>query len=69
MNVKVGNKIRVKGDVNDFTDHLDNEILTVIATIDEHPATVLIDENTVYCRDKDGDNWYIWIDNILEVIE
>lgn len=58
--IKVGDKIIVKGDVRDFTDHLDGEILTVVAT----PTA----GSTYLAKDKDGDNWYIGAENITEVV-
>lgn len=67
--IKIGNKIRIKGDVKDFTDHLDNEVLTVIATPGEPDGEdVLLDDDTYYAEDKNGDRWYIYGTNIVEVL-
>lgn len=66
--IKVGNKVRIKGDYNDFTDHLDGQILTVVATSEE-PGEFLLDENTIMVADNEGYTWYIWTKNVLEVIE
>lgn len=65
--IKVGDKIRVKGDTRDFTDHLDREILVVVATPDNY-GDYILDDNTYLAKDKDGDNWYIWAENITEVV-
>lgn len=65
--IKVGDKIIVKGDTRDFTDHLDGEILVVVATPDNY-GDYILDDNTYLAKDKDGDNWYIWAENITEVV-
>lgn len=58
-------KVRVKGDHSDFTDHLDGKILTIVKTEDtDHD---LCDDSIIA---NDGyDDWYIYIKNIVEVIE
>ena len=60
--IKTGDKVRIKGDVSDFTDHLDGKILTVL---DED---LVSDNETLRCKDSQGYTWYIWKENILEVI-
>ena len=63
--IKVGDKIRVRGDRRDFTDHLDNEILVVVATYDNYDDVMYeLDENTIIAKDEQGINWYIWTSNI-----
>jgi hypothetical protein len=58
--LKVGDKIRVKGDTGDFTDHLDGQWLTVT-------DVEVFSEGSIKATDSDGDEWYIWISNIEEV--
>ena len=65
--IKVGDKIRVKGDARDFTDHLDGEILVVVATPDDY-GDYILDDNTYLAKDKYCDNWYISAENIMEVV-
>lgn len=65
--IKVGDKIIVKGDVRDFTDHLDGEILTVVATPTDCGDCIL-DDDTYLAKDKYCDDWYICAENITEVV-
>ena len=68
--VRVGDKIRVRGDRRDFTDHLDNKVLIVIATNENCDDTIYeLDDATVVAKDEEGSNWYIWTKNIVEVVE
>lgn len=63
--IKVGTKIKVKGDYTDFTDHLDGKTLTVTHTAGDNPD---LDDDVVMAFDG-RDNWYIQLKNIVEVIE
>lgn len=58
MKLEIGMKVKIKGDVNDFTDHLDGKIGKVL--------DVNGDDIGVECE---NDFWWIWKRNILEVIE
>lgn len=60
--LKVGDRIRVIGDLMDCTEHLDDRILTVVDLNDDMPGTIT-------AREDDGTEWYIWTTNIMEVIE
>ena len=60
--LRVGDRIRIIGDHSDFTDHLDDQILTIVDMADDVPDSIIAKD--------DGDReWYIWIRNIMEVME
>ena len=62
MKYKVGQKIRIRGDRNDYTDHLDGKVGTIIA-VDEDDVVVIFDsEVSLY-------DWCIWKRNIIEIVE
>ena len=58
MIIKVGDKIKVRGDDYDFTASLDGKILTVLE---------VFDDGVVGCEEKPGSIWFISECNILEV--
>ena len=58
MELEIGMKVRIKGDVDDFTDHLDSKI-GIIVDINAYDVSV----------ECEGDSWWIWKRNILEVVE
>lgn len=60
--LKVGDRIRVIGDYEDATDHLDDQILTIVDLCDELPGSIV-------AKDQEDYEWYIWTNNIMEVIE
>lgn len=60
--LRVGDRIRVIGDVMDCTEHLDDQILTIVDLNDDMPGSII-------AREDDGTEWYIWTTNIMEVIE
>ena len=60
--LKVGDRIRVIGDTMDYTEHLDDHILTIVDLNDDMPGTIT-------AREDEGTEWYIWTTNIMEVIE
>ncbi len=62
MDYKIGQKVRIKGDADDFTDWLDGEIGT-ITLVNEDDVVVEFD-NTISSRE-----WYIWKYNIIEIVE
>ncbi len=62
MEYKVGQKVRIKGDADDFTDFLDGEIGTIVE-VDENNVRVIFD-SAVSSYD-----WYIWKSNIIEIVE
>lgn len=66
--IKAGDKIKIRGDKADFTDHLDGEVLTVLSTEDTLCEGTILSDGTILCEDKDGDQWYVWEKNIVEVI-
>ena len=58
--VKVGDRIKVRGDENDFTTSLDGKTLTVLETFDD---------GVVRCEDEHEFIWYVKEYNILAVNE
>lgn len=66
--INVGDKVKVRGSINDFTDHLDGQTLTVYAVPGDDKGYDLSIGDSVICLDSEGDHWYIYIENILEVI-
>ena len=56
--VKIGDKIKVRGDEYDFTASLDGKTLTVVKRYND---------GVVNCKDEQGSCWYIRECNILEV--
>ena len=60
--LRVGDRIRVIGDLMDSTDHLDDHILTIVDLNDDMPGTITAAE-------EGGTEWYIWTTNIMEVME
>lgn len=62
MNYKVGQKIRIRGDRDDYTAHLDGKVGTIIV-VDEDDVVVIFDsEVSLY-------DWCIWKRNIIEIVE
>lgn len=62
MEYKVGQKVKIRGDRTDYTDHLGGNIGTIIG-VDENDVRVIFD-STVSLYD-----WYIWKSNIVEIVE
>ena len=60
--LRVGDRIRVIGDHMDATDHLDDQILTIVDLCDDLSGSII-------AKDQEDTEWYIWINNIMEVIE
>lgn len=60
--LRVGDRVRIIGEPMDATDHLDDQILTIVDLEDDLPGTIT-------ARDDEGTEWYIWITNIMEVME
>ena len=62
MEYKVGQKVKIRGDRNDYTDHLGGKIGTIVG-VDDNDVRVIFD-STVSLYD-----WYIWKSNIIEIVE
>lgn len=61
--LRVGDRIRVIGDMMDSTEHLDDQILTIVDMCDDMPGSIIA------LNSEDETEWYIWTTNIMEVIE
>lgn len=67
MDIKIGDRVLIRGDRNDFTDHLDGKILEVYAIPGDEKEYDLSLGDSIVATDDEGNNWYIYISNILEV--
>lgn len=65
--LNIGDKIIIKGDFTDFTDHLDGATLT-ISHLNETDNGDPLDDDTILACEENGTEWYIYIKNIVEVI-
>lgn len=61
MDYKVGQKVRIRGDADDFTDWLDGEIGTIIL-VNEDDIKVKFD-NKISLLER-----YVWKYNVIEIV-
>lgn len=62
MDYKVGQKVRIRGDRNDYTDHLGGAIGTIIE-VNEADVRATFDSEISLL------DWWIWKSNIVEIVE
>ena len=62
MEFKAGQKVRIRGDADDFTDWLDGEIGTIIL-VNEDDIVVKFDNKINLLE------WYVWKYNVIEIVE
>lgn len=67
MDIRIGDRVLIRGDRNDFTDHLDGTICEVYAIPGDEKEYDLSDGDTIVVEDDSGDRWYVFMYNILEV--
>lgn len=66
LEIKVGDRVRVRGDSNDLTEHLDGKVGVIVEMGDPEFNDYLVrfGDHDDYC-----DYWRIWSYNIVEVLK
>lgn len=62
MEFKIGQKVRIRGSRNDYTDHLGGEIGIIVEVNEDDVRVVFKPEVSMY-------DWYVWKSNIIEIVE